>query len=153
MVKLSQLVTAIRAYLGMNGDKEILSVGTVSGSSNIAYSFHLCDIGGTGADGRDTLHITKDGKIAIKGRAQAQPAADDQPGDSRLKVKDLIGNREFDVNANVKVYGGGQWNEDGEPLITFSCGSWQSKYKEAMDSHITYMTVDGKGCIIIECDA
>lgn len=69
-----------------------------------------------------------------------------------MKVSDLLQSKFFDVNANVKIFAGGQWNDGGKQVGSFSCGNIESCPKNVLDSNIIYMTVDESGCIIVECD-
>lgn len=83
-----------------------------------------------------------------------------------MKVSGLLENKEFDVNATVKIFTGGQWNGDGIQVGLFSCGTMKGLPRllpgdvpdrflpeNIMDSNITYMTVDqDDGSIVVECD-
>ncbi len=73
-----------------------------------------------------------------------------------MKIREFLNNSAFDVNANVRIFEGGQWNDDGVECAYFSCGNLTPRVHrtttEILDSSITYITTDDNGCIIIECD-
>lgn len=73
-----------------------------------------------------------------------------------MKIVELFANKEFDVNANARIYAGGKWKENGKLVGSFYCGTFENNI-EALDavilgSNITYITIDDSGCIIVECD-
>lgn len=71
-----------------------------------------------------------------------------------MKISEVFDNNQYDVNATIKIFAGGQWNDDGKEVGCISCGHTENCPNEILNSNITYMTVDvSKGHIIVECDA
>lgn len=67
-----------------------------------------------------------------------------------MTIREFIGDKGFDVNANIKVYAGGCWNENGKLVASFN-GMPQNE--DILDHNITYMTTDtSDSSIVIECD-
>lgn len=65
MAKLSKIQRLIEAYIGMKGDKDVTSIGTVCGTDT-EYVLHLHDVyegpvGENPYSGKDTINIPKNG--------------------------------------------------------------------------------------------
>lgn len=74
-----------------------------------------------------------------------------------MKVRELLFNKDFDLDMKVKVFAGGAWNGNGWQVATFECRKMFDCVADlsdnVLDSNITYMTNGNAGCLIIECDA
>lgn len=69
-----------------------------------------------------------------------------------MKVSELLLAKEFDVNAEVKLFAGGPWNDGGRQVGSSSCGTLNCP-KDVLHSNIVYITTDCKGAIVVECDS
>lgn len=70
-----------------------------------------------------------------------------------MKISEFLSNDTFDVNANVRIFAGGSWNEDGKQVGYCSCGHMEADKVDVLDANITYVTTDDQGNIVLECDA
>lgn len=67
-----------------------------------------------------------------------------------MTIREFINDKGFDINANIKVYAGGHWRENGKLVANFN-GTLLNE--DVLNSNITYMTTDASDdSIVIECD-
>lgn len=67
-----------------------------------------------------------------------------------MTIREFVNDGGFDINANIKVYAGGHWREDGRLVASFNNASQD---EGVLDYNITYMTTDiSDSSIVIECD-
>lgn len=90
MVTLKQMHEMIGAYLKVKGDKEVTSIATYNGSSDVDYEIYLADIyngpiGFNPFSGRDSIKLMKDGSARIPGDDEPAPQTDMEKLDAFTK--------------------------------------------------------------------